>query len=156
VQDLLDGPERDDKPDEIWVIRINPQNRDEEPVSLAMIEDRRNELAGNLSLNQELRFIQKVNEWIESSRPVAKGRAVRPVQGAFAEYKPIRIYIITMSTEKTDLGVGSKFDRSPDFVSDMRAHGEARGAAFLPLWFAESTDLVAWPNGDALDAFDRR
>lgn len=154
VREFAAGTDKQHTPDEIWVIRINPQKRDEEPVSLAMIEDRRNELAGNLSLNQELRFIQKVNEWIESSRPVAKGKAMPSAVGIFADYKPIRIYIITMSKEKAELGIGSKFDRSADFVSGMRAHGEARGAAFLSLWLAASRDLVAWPDGDALDAVD--
>jgi hypothetical protein len=35
------------------------------------------------------------------------------------------------------------------------AHGLARGRAFLPLWLDDSTDRVAWPDGDALDAIDR-
>ena len=46
----------DEKPDEIWVIQINPQGRPREPMSLEEIRDRRNELAGNLSLNQEIYF----------------------------------------------------------------------------------------------------
>nr|WP_232794523.1 patatin-like phospholipase family protein [Haloarcula taiwanensis] len=53
------------KPDEISVIQIEPQTRDDRPASLAEITDRRQELAGNLSLNQELFFVQKVNDWIE-------------------------------------------------------------------------------------------
>jgi NTE family protein len=55
-------PER--KPDELWVIQINPQESDGEPTSMLEIRDRRNELTGNLSLNQELRFVERVNEWI--------------------------------------------------------------------------------------------
>ncbi len=47
------------KPDEIWVIQINLQKRDIEPRSMPQILDRRNELAGNLSLNQEIHFIKK-------------------------------------------------------------------------------------------------
>lgn len=49
-------PER--KPDELWVVQINPQTREGEPTTLLEIADRRNELAGNLSLNQELRFVE--------------------------------------------------------------------------------------------------
>ena len=44
----------DERPDEIWVVQINPQRRDREPRSMREIVDRRNELAGNLSLGQEL------------------------------------------------------------------------------------------------------
>jgi NTE family protein len=55
----------DAKPDEIWVIRINPdraQGRTHH--CLSDITDRRNELAGNLSLNQELFFVEQTNEWL--------------------------------------------------------------------------------------------
>lgn len=147
VREFAAGTERARTPDEIWVIRINPQRRDEEPLTLAAIEDRRNELAGNLALNQELRFIQKVNEWIGAAKPSQRG--------VLADYKPIRIHIITMAKDKASLGIASKFDRSAAFVDTMRAHGLARGRAFMPLWLDDSTDLVAWPEGDALDVLDR-
>jgi NTE family protein len=44
------------------VIQIDPQNRAAEPKTMPNIMDRRNELAGNLSLCQETYFIEKVNE----------------------------------------------------------------------------------------------
>jgi hypothetical protein len=50
-----------DLPDEVWVIQINPTGRDEEPDTTETIADRRNELAGNLSLYQELPFIERIN-----------------------------------------------------------------------------------------------
>ena len=53
----------DADPEEIWVIRINPLARAREPTAIADIADRRNELSGNLSLEQELYFISKVNQW---------------------------------------------------------------------------------------------
>ena len=47
-----------------------------------------------------------------------------------------------------------------DFADAVRQSGHViplrRGAAFLPLWFSNSEDLVEWPKGDALDAIDRR
>jgi NTE family protein len=52
VRELLDA-----QPDELWVIQINPKTRSSEPRSVLAIADRRNELAGNLSLYQELHFI---------------------------------------------------------------------------------------------------
>jgi NTE family protein len=53
-------------PDEIWIIKINPQERERMPRSLDGILDRRNELSGNLSLNAEVQFIRQVNRWIEA------------------------------------------------------------------------------------------
>lgn len=85
--------------------------------------------------------------------PLAKQN--HPAIAAFAEYKPIKLYLITMAKEKAELGVGTKLDRSPDFVSSMRKHGEERGTAFLPPWPSDSTGLVEWRKGHALDAIDR-
>jgi NTE family protein len=56
VRELLEA-----KPDELWLIQINPAARDSEPRSVLDIADRRNELSGNLSLYQELH--------LTSSRP---------------------------------------------------------------------------------------
>lgn len=55
----------DRKPEELWIIQINPQEREDEPTSLVEIADRRNELSGNISLNQELNAIERVNDWID-------------------------------------------------------------------------------------------
>lgn len=135
VREFAAGTAKEDTPDEIWVIRINPQKRDKEPILLDQIEDRRNELAGNLSLNQELQFIQKVNQW-----------AVKYPSDFGRDRKVIDIYTITMSEEKSiDLGVASKFDRTPSFVEDMRVHGAERAALFLDRWCSKSTDLKGWP-----------
>ena len=137
-QFLAGVDDRDLIPDEIWVIRINPQKRDAEPETLSDIEDRRNELAGNLSLHQELAFICKVNAWIDAY-PNDFGAAK----------KRIGIHMITMSKERSDtLYPASKFDRDPTFVSGLRAHGEERGRAFLDRW-RTATDAklksLCWP-----------
>ena len=60
VRELVDA-----RPDEIWVIQINPTRVDAEPRSVVEIADRRNELAGNLSLHQELHFIEKIDQLLE-------------------------------------------------------------------------------------------
>ncbi len=60
VRDLTEAD-----PHEIWVIQINPEEIREEPKETAEIEDRRNELSGNTSLNQELYFIRKINELVK-------------------------------------------------------------------------------------------
>jgi NTE family protein len=59
-------------PDEIWVIQINPTQRDTEPQTTLDIADRRNELAGNLSLYQELHFIEKIDELLKAGILSAK------------------------------------------------------------------------------------
>jgi len=58
------GDLTDANPDEIWVIQINPEEIDKEPTTTAKIQDRRNELGGNLSLNQEIRFVRKINDLV--------------------------------------------------------------------------------------------
>src|SRR3712207_1600801 len=69
VRELLDA-----QPDEIWVIQINPNSLaprprhpvpGDEPTSVLDIIDRRNALAGNLSLNQELRHLEEINVLVE-------------------------------------------------------------------------------------------
>ena len=140
VREFVAGKkEIEDVPDEIWVIRINPQKREKEPNLLGEIEDRRNELSGNLSLNQELRFIQKVNDWIEKypNDEFVKGK------------KPIDIFAITMAPDKAELDVASKFNRDPAFVRDLREHGAARGRMFLELW--ADARAKTWPQ-DAIPA----
>ncbi|MCX9009913.1 MAG: patatin-like phospholipase family protein [Candidatus Methanoperedens sp.] len=105
------------KPDEIWIIQINPERRKKEPKSVIEIRDRNNELAGNLSLYQEVSFIEKVNEWVDQGY-LPEG-----------EYKHIEMRWIQMSRE--DLDIASKFDRSYSFVRDMMAHGEKEAGDFL-------------------------
>jgi len=61
----------DERPDEIWVIQINPRENEREPKTIAEIADRRNELAGNLSLYQELDFIEKIDQMLEQGHPRA-------------------------------------------------------------------------------------
>ncbi len=63
VEQLLHPQSEEEKPDEIWVIRINPQeiDRKEKLTSLEDIRDRVNDIEGNISLNQELDHILTMN-----------------------------------------------------------------------------------------------
>ena len=113
----------ENRPDEIWVIMINSMERDEEPTTASEIADRRNELAGNISLYQELHFIETVNRWIEQGyfRPEKVG-----------ELKPIKVRIVKMSKEYSDsLTYDTKLSRQADFIEELIQQGETRGAAFL-------------------------
>jgi NTE family protein len=112
----------DTHPDELWVIQINPRRWDGEPRTMVEIADRRNELAGNLSLHQELGFIEKVDQLLEEGRLAADGR-----------YKQITVRLIELSRSRLSrsLGTASKLNRDPAFIRDLIAHGEARAAEFL-------------------------
>jgi NTE family protein len=118
VRELTDA-----KPDEIWVIQIDPESREEEPKSMVDILDRRNELAGNLSLYQEIHFIEKINELIDK---LGEGERLRLPEGK--EYKPIRVRRIEMLKE---LDFASKLDRSPSFIRGLMDYGEERAEEFL-------------------------
>jgi NTE family protein len=75
--------EADDRPEEIWVIRLNPKERREEPMSMPEIIDRRNELAGNLAIDQELYHISRINDLIGEgalNKPGYKLITLRQVQ----------------------------------------------------------------------------
>ncbi len=100
-------------PDEIWVIRINPRGRTTEPKTVGDIADRRNELAGNLSLEQELYFIRKVNQWAD--------RLGDP-------YQRIEIREMTLDLE---LDLASKLDRRPVFIRRLFDAGRERADSFL-------------------------
>jgi NTE family protein len=103
----------DADPEEIWVIRINPLARAREPTAIADIADRRNELSGNLSLEQELYFIRKVNQW-------AKRLGGR--------YQHIEVREIALDR---DLDLGSKLDRSAGFITQLQREGRQKAERFL-------------------------
>ncbi len=113
----------DAAPDTIWVIRINPSARAEEPTTMPAILDRRNELSGNLSLAQELAFIEKVNEFVRKGW--LKG----------SKYREIAVETITLDR---DLDTASKLDRRPQFIADLIAYGEAKAEAFLIACFSRT------------------
>jgi len=110
------------RPDEIWVIQINPTRRDAEPRTVLDIADRRNELAGNLSLYQELHFVEKIDEWLEAG-----------VLAEDTDYKSIVVRIVELSPSRVrrSLSARSKLNRDPAFIRDLIAHGRAQADEFL-------------------------
>ncbi len=105
------------KPDEIWIIRIDPGEERNEPQSVQQIDVRRNVLSGNLSLDQEIFFIEKVNEWVRAG-------LLAPNQ-----FKTIRI----RDELRLGLALGedSKIDRSPQHIQSLIALGERQARHFL-------------------------
>jgi predicted acylesterase/phospholipase RssA len=117
IRSFIEDANIHEKPDEIWIIQINPQTRHYEPKSIREIEDRRNELSGNLSLYQEIDFIENVNKWVDAG--------YLPKD----QYKPIKVRWIERLEE--DLDVASKLDRSPEFINHLMNHGEEQATEFL-------------------------
>jgi NTE family protein len=103
------------KPDELWVIQINPQERKEEPTTVEEIADRRNELAGNISLNQELRVIERVNDWID--------------EGHLPESDFSKTAVRRIPMGRT-YHCSTKVNRSPGFIEELIELGEKRAAEF--------------------------
>ena len=115
VNDLMGQPPGR-KPEELWVIQINPQEFEGEPSTTEVIADRRNELSGNISLNQELRFIEQVNEWVEEGKLPA------------GEFERTAVRRIDMGKR---LHCSTKADRDPDFLDELRELGARRAREFL-------------------------
>jgi NTE family protein len=134
VRDLTEAD-----PHEIWVIQINPEEIRHEPKQTAEIEDRRNELSGNTSLNQELYFIRKVNELVKrvGAWEHDQGGTLRKVfplpptegeEGHEDKYATIKVRRIELSMP---LDVSSKLDRSRSHIEELMEHGSERAKRFL-------------------------
>lgn len=108
-----------EKPDEIWVIRLNPRARAALPTTSDEIEDRRNEMAGNLSLDQELYLVGKINALLAET-PALREHHKR--------YKPVAVREIEL-----DRGgdYASKLDRSPGALRALWERGERLAERFL-------------------------
>ncbi|BAN24959.1 patatin-like phospholipase family protein [Caballeronia insecticola] len=123
------------RPDEIWVVQINPQYRRELPESMNEIIDRRNELSGNLALGQELYFTTRVNELLTTNKSLAK------------RYKPIKIRVVQMHLDAKDypgpLDYASKLDRNPALIHALIRKGRERAA-----WFFD--ERSNWPRDDTV------
>jgi NTE family protein len=115
----------DEPPDEIWVVQINPLHRASEPRSMREIVDRRNELAGNLSLGQELSFVEKINQLIERHELLT------------AKYKTIHVRVVELDGEELDYP--SKLDRGSDLIEKLLDAGRERAE-----WFFDSRSK--WPR----------
>jgi NTE family protein len=125
----------DERPDELWVIQINPRKTAHEPKTMAEIADRRNELSGNLSLYQELGFIEKIDQMLEQGRLPHDDK-----------YKQIVVRVIELARSRLSrsLGTASKLNRDPRFIQDLISHGELRAEEFLAALAFEE----AWKSRD--------
>jgi len=102
--------------DELWIVQINPSTCPRVPTETHEILDRRNELSGNLSLEQELSFIAMIN------RAIARGGLNDP------RFQPIRVSRISLDR---DLNYRSKLDRRSELLEELREFGRTRVRWFL-------------------------
>ncbi|MFC7226726.1 ester cyclase [Salinirubellus salinus] len=137
-------PGRLERPDELWVVQINPQREDRVPRRTEEILDRRNELGGNLSINQELEFVRLLNE------AAAAGETV----GAF---RPIAVKTVeldeSMVSPDRSLDYATKLDRSHEFLDQLWDHGREQAGRFLAVERDRRTVQRAvrevWNEGEA-------
>jgi len=121
IYDLPDvhGAQSDRNPEQIWVIRINPMTQDDVPDTPREIADRRNELAGNLSLMQEIRAVHNMSGVTKNGR----------------HYPPIAFGFIDMEeTFAKPLDYPSKVDRRIESLWKLYKHGVEQGHAFYERW----------------------
>lgn len=124
IREFLAGIYKKYVPNEIWVLRINPQQSAALPKTNAEGRDRENELMGNLSLNKELDFILTVNDMIDRYG----GRLAE-------EYKPVTVRTIKMKEQTAaKLRTSSKFNRSRTFIDELRDEGKEVAQKWLEDW----------------------
>jgi predicted acylesterase/phospholipase RssA len=129
------APER--KPDGIWVVQIHPEDLhvrtshgvgDGNALWGSQIWTTRDALAGNLSLNQEVAFIESINKRIDDGRGASDGSD-----------KHIQVHRIVMdgmavgAALHRPLGAYSRFDRSLELKNALVAHGRVQAERFLAL-----------------------
>ncbi len=118
-------------PDELWIIRINPQQWPEVPKTNKDIQDRQNELMGNLSLNKDLDFIMTVNKW----------NKLYEKQQFAVDHKHVTVRTIKMEKKTADsLSYSSKFNRSREFMDHLRKEGRKVARDWLDLWHKGKAD----------------
>ncbi len=124
----------EDTPDELWIVRINPQRwPPPKPTSRGDIVDRENELAGNLSLNKELDFLLTVNDMIKRYRTSVGN-----------DYKLVKVRTIKMTQTTADgLRYSSKFNRSRAFTDQLRNEGILVARDWLNRW--QQDQAGSWP-----------
>jgi predicted acylesterase/phospholipase RssA len=122
--ELPDEP--DEKPDEIWLVKIDPPERLSAPDRPDAIADRRNQLAGDLSLNQELCAIESINQWLGKFNAVSRRK-----------YKHVTILRMQLDPQHrfagVPLDVKSKMYRGGEFIGDLMEHGSRQARGFLPI-----------------------
>ncbi len=135
IREFFEGIENvQEKPDEIWVIRISPRRypHEREPQNIGDIMDRLTQLSGNLSLYQEKSFIESWNEFVvrmkesEESALVLYDVLTKIRNRKYVEWREIEISHDIIR----DLDFASAADRDEDFINRLIADGERQATRF--------------------------
>jgi NTE family protein len=127
-------------PEEIWLIKINPTTCEKVPELADDIIDRRNQLEGNISLFQQLRHLEMINDMLlgEAFRPdyLARFDMKAPIRipRSFATdpHRGYHIPCIEIPAElQNTLDFESKLDRSAANIDRLIAEGEKSVRRFL-------------------------
>ena len=118
----------DSFPEEIWIIQVNRAQHRTIPDRPGDIFDRRNHLAGNLSLQHELELIDVVNILIQED---ALTDRFRERFGLYAN-EPIKVRFLRMSPALQEgLDYPTKLSRQPEHIARLLADGDIQAKAFL-------------------------
>jgi len=116
------------RPQEIWIIQVNRAEHETVPETPSEITDRRNHLAGNLSLQHELQMIEMWNLLLQEGALTDQFRARLGIDAT----EPIAVRFIRMSKGLQDgLDYPSKLSRAPAHIERLMADGTAQAQAFL-------------------------
>jgi NTE family protein len=161
LQELIrpDSVGAENRPDEIWLIKINPTTCETVPELPDDIVDRRNQLEGNISLFQQLRHLEMINDMLlqDAFTPdyLARFDIKAPIRipRSFPTdpHRGYHIPCIEMPTElQNTLDFESKLDRSPSNIERLIAEGEKSVARFLQERAAVVSDQTSSANGAGL------
>jgi NTE family protein len=132
-------------PQEIWVIQVNPLTYQAVPETPSDIFARRNQLAGNLSLQHELVLIQIANLLLHEGALVESFRARFGLEAT----ETITVRFIRMSEPlQRSLDYPSKLSRQPKHIDQLIADGQTQAEAFLATLPA---DPALWPSSLPVD-----
>jgi NTE family protein len=116
------------RPNEIWILQVNRARHETVPETPSDISDRRNNLAGNLSLQHELQMIEVVNVLLQEGSLSDEVRA----RFGFDAAEPITVRFVRMSQELQEgLDYPSKLSRQPKHIERLLADGERQADIFL-------------------------
>jgi NTE family protein len=142
---------REALPEEIWIIQINRARHESVPETPSDISDRRNHLAGNLSLRHELQMIEVANMLIQEGALTDRFRARLGLDST----QPIAVRFIRMSHALQEhLDYPSKLSRQPWHIDRLIADGEAQANAFLTALGEGAPSVETGAAGAPLDGVE--
>lgn len=121
-------------PEEIWVIRLNPEAWPHMPLSYLEVLDRRNELSGNTALAHELQYIELLNDIVaqHGSGGTLSVEHTRQVDGKpVRERKSFRHIDVHQLRLERVLDSASKLSIDPEHIRELREEGWRAASAWL-------------------------